>query len=129
VSERTIYRDIDALSQLQVPIIAYEGLGGGYEIAPSYFMPSIKLSGQEVLMLLMVLKVGEELRIPNMAADYNLLSSKVINALSDEERQKAAQVMSHIEFNIIRIIPRVYIHDVIKPLLEALWRSCDLQIG
>jgi predicted DNA-binding transcriptional regulator YafY len=33
VSERTIYRDIDALSQLQVPIIAYEGLGGGYEIA------------------------------------------------------------------------------------------------
>ncbi len=129
VSERTIYRDIDALSQLQVPIIAYEGLGGGYEIPPSYFMPSIKLSEQEALMLLMVLKAGEELHIPNLATDYNLLSSKVMNALSDEERQQAAQVMSHIEFNIIRIMPKGYIEDVLKPILEAFGRSCDLQMG
>lgn len=129
VSERTIYRDIDALSQLQVPIIAYEGLGGGYEIDPSYYMPSIKLSEQEALMLLMVLKAGEELHIPNMATDYNLLSSKVINALSDEERQKAAQVMSHIEFDISRIRPKDYIPDVLQPLLEAFGRSCDLQMG
>lgn len=129
VSERTIYRDIDALSQLQVPIIAYEGLGGGYEIDPSYFMPSIKLSEQEALMLLMVLKAGEELHIPNMATDYNLLSSKVINALSDEDRQQAAQVMSHIEFNIIRIMPKGYIHDVLKPLLEAFGKSCNVQLG
>lgn len=129
VSERTIYRDIDALSQLRVPIVAYEGLGGGYEIDSSYFLPSIKFSEQEVLMLLMVLKAGEELRIPNMVSDYNLLSTKVINALSDEERQNAAKVMSHIEFNIVRIMPKGYIHDVLKPLLEAFWRSCDLQLG
>ncbi len=128
VSERTIYRDIDALSQLRVPIVAYEGLGGGYEIDSSYFIPSIKLSEQEILMLLMVLKAGDELHIPNMATDYNLLSSKVINALADEERQKATQVMSHIEFNMIRIMPKGYIHDVLKPLLEAFWRSCDLQL-
>ncbi|HEX3021053.1 MAG TPA: YafY family protein [Lachnospiraceae bacterium] len=128
VSERTIYRDIDALCQLRVPIVAYEGLGGGYEIDPTYFIPSIKLSEQEILMLLMVLKAGEELRIPNMAADYNLLNSKMMNALSDEERQKAAQVMSHIEFDIIRIIPKGYINDVLTPLLEAFWRVCDLQI-
>lgn len=128
VSERTIYRDIDALSQLRVPIIAYEGFGGGYDIDPSYFMPSIKLNEQEILMLLMVLKAGEELRIPNMVKDYNLLTSKVINALSDEERQKMTQVMSHIEFDMIRIMPKGYIQDVLTPLLEAFWRMCDLQI-
>jgi predicted DNA-binding transcriptional regulator YafY len=129
VSERTIYRDIDALSQLHVPIISYEGLGGGYEIDPSYFIPSIKLSEKEILILLMVLKAGEEFRIPNMTTDYNLLSSKLINILSDEERRKAAQVISHIEFDMIRIMPKGYIHDVLKPLLEAFWRSCDLQIA
>lgn len=74
VSERTIYRNIDALSQLRVPIISHEGLGGGYEIDSSYFFPSIKLSEREILMLLMVLKAGEELRVPNMTTDYNLLS-------------------------------------------------------
>lgn len=128
VSERTIYRDIDALSQLKVPIISYEGLGGGYKIDPSYFMPSIKLSEQEILMLLMVLKAGERLRIPNMVKDYNLLSSKVINALSDDERQKAMRVMSHIEFDTNRIIPKGYTFDVLTPLLEAFWKVCDLQV-
>ncbi len=129
VSERTIYRDIDALSQLRVPIISYEGLGGGYEIDPSYFMPSIKLSEQEILMLLMVLKAGEELRIPNMVKDYNLLSSKVLNALTDDERQEAAKVLSHIDFNMIRIMPKGYIQDVLKILLEAFNKSCDLEVA
>lgn len=128
VSVRTIYRDIDALSQLKVPIIAYEGFGGGYDIDPSYFMPSIKLSEQEILMLLMVLKAGEELRIPNMVKDYNLLTSKIINVLSDDERQKVTQVMSRISFDMIRIMPKGYIQDVLNPLLEAFLRTCDLQI-
>jgi predicted DNA-binding transcriptional regulator YafY len=129
VSERTIYRDIDALSQLHVPIVSYEGVGGGYEIDPSYFIPSIKLNEKEILILLMLLKAGEEFRIPNMTTDYNLLSGKLINVLSDEERGKAEQVISHIEFDIIRIMPKGYIHDVLTPLLEAFWKSCDLQIG
>lgn len=129
VSERTIYRDIDALSQLHVPIISYEGLGGGYEIDSSYFLPSIKLSEQELLMLLMVLKAGEEFRIPNMAADYNLLSGKLLNVLPDEERQKASQAISHINFDILRIIPKGYADDVLKPILEALFKSCDLHLS
>lgn len=129
VSERTIYRDIDALSQLHVPIISYEGLGGGYEIDSSYFLPSIKLSEQEILMLLMVLKAGEEFRIPNMAADYNLLSGKLLNVLPDEERQKASQAISHINFDILRIIPKGYADDVLKPILEALFKSCDLHLS
>lgn len=129
VSERTIYRDIDALSQLHVPIISYEGLGGGYEIDFSYFLPSIKLSEQEILMLLMVLKAGEEFRIPNMAADYNLLSGKLLNVLPDEERQKATQAISHINFDILRIIPKGYADDVLKPILEALFKSCDLHLS
>lgn len=129
VSERTIYRDIDALSQLHVPIIAYEGAYGGYEIDPTYFLPSIKLNEQEILMLLMVLKAGERLRFPNMVKDYNLLSTKVINALTDEERQKAMRVLSHIEFDGNRIKPKGYTQDVLTPILEAFWKSCDLLVA
>lgn len=39
VSERTIYRDIDALAQLKVPIISFEGYEGGYRIQDNYFIP------------------------------------------------------------------------------------------
>ncbi len=43
VSERTIYRDIDALAQLKVPIISFEGYEGGYRIQDNYFIPSLRL--------------------------------------------------------------------------------------
>ncbi len=36
VSERTIYRDIDALCSTGVPIYAEQGLGGGYALLDSY---------------------------------------------------------------------------------------------
>ena len=52
VSERTIYRDIDVLSQLKVPVISHEGFNGGYEIDESYFMPSIAIKDNEILYLL-----------------------------------------------------------------------------
>lgn len=129
VSERTIYRDIDSLCQLRVPIVSYEGLGGGYEIDASYFLPSIKLSEQEILMLLMVLKAGEELRIPNMVSDYNLLKSKMINTLSEEDRQRVDEIISHIEFSMIRIMPGAYIQDILKPIFDSFSSACDLLLS
>lgn len=128
VSERTIYRDIDALSQLKVPIISYEGLGGGYEIDASYFMPSIRLDANEVLMLLMVLKAGEEFRIPNMVSDYHVLVSKLMNTLSDIEKHNTTQVLSHIDFYVSHILPERYASEVLPTIIEALWKSCDLQM-
>lgn len=57
VSKRTIYRDIDALCQMGIPIIAYEGANGGYEIDESYFMPTVRLSEREVFILMLLLKI------------------------------------------------------------------------
>lgn len=112
VSERTIYRDIDALSQLKVPIIAYEGLGGGYEI----------------LLMQMVLKAGEQLKIPNMTKAYKLLNAKIENALDGEDRVKAINVISHVSFEMNRIIPKAYHENVLKFVFEALWKTCDIDV-
>lgn len=49
--------------------------------------------------------------------------------LPDEERQKADQVISHINFDILRIIPGGYADDVLKIILEALWGSRDLHLS
>lgn len=128
VSERTIYRDIDALSQLKVPIIAYEGMGGGYEIDSAYFMPSIKLSSDEILLMQMVLKAGEQLKIPNMTNAYKILSGKVENALEGEDRSKAIDVISHISFDFSRIMPKSYHESVLTLIFEAFWNKNNLDI-
>lgn len=128
VSERTIYRDIDALSQLKVPIIAYEGLGGGYEIDSTYFMPSIKLNSEEILLMQMVLKAGEQLKIPNMTKAYKLLNAKIENALDGEDRIKAMNVISHVSFEMNRIIPKAYHENVLQFVFDAFWKVCDIDV-
>ncbi|MGE5528945.1 MAG: helix-turn-helix transcriptional regulator [Patescibacteria group bacterium] len=51
VSPRTIYRDIAALAEIGVPVIAETGLNGGYSLAPDYPLPKVSLDFQEALAL------------------------------------------------------------------------------
>lgn len=120
VSERTIYRDIDALSQLKVPIIAYEGLGGGYEINHNYFIPSIHLSPQESTILLMVLKMGSEIKIPNLSRSYDMIKSKIINVLEKSYCDEVDTMLDKIHFYISKIEPISYEEDIMISLLESI---------
>ncbi|WP_430882550.1 helix-turn-helix transcriptional regulator [Fusibacter sp. JL216-2] len=119
VSLRTIYRDIDALSQLKVPIITHEGVHGGYEIDMNYFMPSISLNEQEIIMLLIVLNYGETIRLPSLTADYQVLKGKVIHALKDVDQIKVKKLMKHIRFGSHRIEPTCYEPNILRPILDS----------
>lgn len=128
VNVRTIYRDVDALSQLKVPIITYDGVHGGYEIDMDYFIPSIKLTEQEVIMLMMVLKFGESIKLPNLTADYQMLKGKVINTLADVDQQKVQQLMQHVHFSSSRLEPQGYSKGLLHPVLESFIETCNLDI-
>ncbi|TAH60748.1 MAG: HTH domain-containing protein, partial [Gottschalkiaceae bacterium] len=88
VSERTIYRDIEALCQMNVPIIALQGFSGGYEINESYFVPTIAFLENEVLYLLICLKLGEIIKVPNMKEDYESLKYKLLNILDEDKKER-----------------------------------------
>ncbi len=47
ISERTVYRDVQALMELQIPIISETGGAGGYSIAEGYFLRPIFLTEEE----------------------------------------------------------------------------------
>jgi len=128
VSERTIYRDIDALSQLKVPIIAFEGLGGGYEISPAYFMPTIQLTRDESIILLMVLKMGSEIKMPNLSKRYDLIKSKIINSLDAAHYNEVDSLLNKIHFYISKIEPSVYSDDVMMTLLNAIQSNKRIKI-
>jgi len=53
VSPRTIYRDIDALSQAHVPIVAEPGPEGGYSLLDTYSLPPVMFTPDEAVALFM----------------------------------------------------------------------------
>ncbi|WP_054709397.1 YafY family protein [Bacillus sp. JCM 19041] len=55
VSQRTIYRDIDAICSAGIPVIAYQGQNGGYGIIDGYKMDKSLLGSHDVDSLITVL--------------------------------------------------------------------------
>lgn len=55
VSQRTIYRDIDAICAAGIPVVSYQGVNGGYGIIDSYKMDKSLLGSYDVGSLITVL--------------------------------------------------------------------------
>lgn len=56
VSLRTIYRDIEAINQAGIPIVAYQGTNGGFEVAANYKLERQLLTAQEIQAIMVALK-------------------------------------------------------------------------
>lgn len=128
VSERTIYRDIDVLSQLKVPIISSEGFNGGYEIDDSYFIPSVAFNENEILYLLACLKLGEIIRMPNMKGDYESLKYKILNILEDGSKKHHMEILDRINFSIDYITLGEFRKDIKDMVLKSFDEHKDLFI-
>lgn len=67
VSVRTIYRDIEAISQAGIPISTFQGAGGGISIMEGFKLDRSLLTGDEVLKIVAGLKglysISEDLKI------------------------------------------------------------------
>lgn len=64
VDIRTIYRDIQALSEMNVPIVSQSGPEGGYSILGEYFISPIIFNKEEIFALMMSRKAIVEAYTP-----------------------------------------------------------------
>lgn len=81
VSLRTIYRDVDRLLALGVPIEAERGAEGGYRLAKGYIQPPVALTRSETAALLVALALVRGLRATPLSADLDTAERKLIAAL------------------------------------------------
>jgi len=95
VSERTIYRDIDALSFAGVPIYAERGLGGGFDLLDGYRTNLTGLTEDEVRALFM-LSVPGVLTQLGVAQKLKAALLKLSAALPAERRGDEAWVRQRI---------------------------------
>lgn len=120
VSVRTIYRDIAGLSQMKIPIITYEGNQGGYEIDHHYFVPSIKLSEEEITILIMLLMLGKEMKVPELYKHFEMLKLKLLNAVEKDGSKKLTNFLDKFKVYINKINPGEYVEHVLEIIIRSL---------
>ncbi len=95
-SKRTIYRDIQALCESGVPVVAQAGVG--YSLVEGYFLPPLSFSTDEATMLLL----GSEFVADNFDAQYreaaHSASRKIEAVLSEKLRGEVGYLRNSIAF-------------------------------
>jgi predicted DNA-binding transcriptional regulator YafY len=125
VSSRTIYRDIETLSALGVPIYAERGRDGGFRLLEGYFLPPITFTQDEALGLVVGLTFLRSLRSKPFAAAMDTAEKKLLAAVSDQLRGVLLEAQQRIGFEMPRADifhpERVFPHDIpgIQPPAEA----------
>jgi predicted DNA-binding transcriptional regulator YafY len=77
VSRRTVLRDVQALCEIGVPIIAREGVGGGYSLPDGYALAPLPLTTGEAFLLVLALKRLEHLPDVPFLAERASLAAKL----------------------------------------------------
>ena len=90
VSQRTIYRDIDALSLAGIPVYAEKGKGGGIRLLPEYVLSKSILSEQEQQEILSALQAFAGVNAVKAGAAADAAAGQVLKKLSTLFKKSAA---------------------------------------
>lgn len=98
VSVRTIYRDMDALSELGIPFYSQTGRNGGFQLLEGYRLPPIMFSEREAISLVLGIALLRSLQARPYAADLDLAAGKLIQALPSVLQQTLHHAQQRIGF-------------------------------
>lgn len=128
VSERTIHRDMDALSGAGIPVVAARGSGGGWSLLGEYRTDLTGLTETEIQSLFVTkpAKLLADLRLEK-AADVALL--KLLACLPATFRQGAERARQRIHVDVSGWSRREEAVPFLPILQEALWLERNVQIS
>lgn len=110
ISERTVYRDLQALGEGGLPLIALPGAGGGYELPPDYRLTPLTLTPEEAVALWAAVQAFS-------APDHPLREAargawlRIHAALPEELRRHVVDVGSGVD--VSRMFPEVRVAQAI----------------
>ncbi len=98
VSLRTVYRDIESLSLLGVPVLAEMGRTGGFRLREGYFLPPVTLGQEEATSLLLGLILMRRLRVMPFPKEAEFAERKLLAALPQDIRETMERASRFIGF-------------------------------
>src|SRR5687768_1742389 len=93
VSKRTVLRDVQALCEMGVPVVAREGAGGGYSLPDDYGLAPLPLTTHEAFLLMLALGSLRQWADVPFAPELNSLRAKLGALLPERERAAAEDLL------------------------------------
>ncbi|WIG60633.1 MAG: Transcriptional regulator, YafY family [Ktedonobacterales bacterium] len=92
VSTRTIYRDIQTMSLLGIPLYTERGRTGGIRLLEGYFLPPLMFTREEAIALLLGLLVLRSLRAAPFPEEIDTATHKLLAAVPEHLRLMLARL-------------------------------------
>ena len=108
VSTRTLYRDVETLSALGVPVYAERGRKGGFRLLEDYFLPPLMFTPSEAITLLVGLTLQRSLQAPLFPCETEMAEKKLLAALPERLRVLLAKAEKILGFEKVP-------HDMFHP--------------
>lgn len=129
VSVRTIYRDIDTLSGIGVPIVADKGINGGIKLLGEYKTSLTGINKNELLSLFIPTgdKILEDLGVENLK--YSTMLKILGNSATNEVKEfENIQNYIYIDMYTWNESNTMVNTDILSVLQNAIWNSKSLRI-
>jgi predicted DNA-binding transcriptional regulator YafY len=96
VSRRTVLRDMQALSEMGVPVIARDGAAGGYALPEDYSLAPLALSAREAFLLLLALQAIRQPADVPFGRERASLETKLRAILPPAHRRDAEKILARV---------------------------------
>ncbi len=118
VTVRTIYRDLDALRDAELPLHAERGRGGGYALDRAYSLPPVNFNAREAALLVAVGRWVSEMRLVPFTETIEAALDKVRAALGPARQRELAEQMKTLQ---LVGIPARAGSAAVRKVLEQAW--------
>lgn len=124
VSRRTIFRDIQALCEMGIPIVTDLGATGGYTLPADYSLPPLALTLNEALLLRLALSSLSRLAQTPFAQERESLLAKVQTLLPRQASEQLDQLHDTVSLDIpARPYPAPFLDRLLQSAHEEQWIS------
>jgi predicted DNA-binding transcriptional regulator YafY len=118
VTVRTIYRDLEALRDADIPIRGERGPGGGFALDKTYNLPPVNFNAREAALLVVLGRFATEMRLLPFNATLSSALDKLRAALSTADQRELAKHTTNLLFVGIPAAP---VPEPIRKTIEEAW--------
>ena len=126
VTVRTIFRDLDALREAELPLTSERGRGGGVALDRSYSLPPVNFTAREAAVLVAAGRFLDEMRVIPFTATLASALDKVRAALSASSQRS---LLAHLDtLHFVGVPARTASPEVRRALERAWFTGAPLRI-